>query len=116
MSVKDNVHFPHHVDIDDFIIDFCDKRINGWKMQEKYKITGRQYRLLTDYLNKEIRVKPRSYKSPQRKYIYRDKYGSFVVRKRVDGVFKFYGAFRKLDDAIEMRDKLIECDWDENMI
>lgn len=116
MSIKDNIHFPSHVDLDGFIIDYCDKKINAWEMQRKYGITPRQYRLIIRYFNDEKKVKPYKYKSPQRKYIYRDKYGSYVVRKRVNGVFKHFGSYRKLDEAISIRDKLMECDWDKDKV
>lgn len=116
ISLRERSYFPNHIDLDEFILDFCNREINAWEMQKKYTITPRQYRLVARYLKEEKQVKPYKYKSPQRKYIYRDKYGSYIVKKRVGGVFKHFGSFRKLDDAIRVRDKLKEVDWDESKV
>ena len=116
MSAKDSIHYPTHVDIKEFIKDYCDKSIKASQMQKKYKISPRQYRLVTRYMRETYQSKPRYYKSPQRKYIYRDIYGLYVVRKRIDGVFKYYGAYNTLDEAIKVRDKLIECKWDKSKV
>ena len=106
ISLRDKSYFPEHIDLDGFILDFSNKQINAWEMQKKYRITPRQYRLVARYLKEEKSVRPYKYKSPQRKYIYRDKYGSYIVKKRVNGVFKHFGSFRKLEEAISVRDKL----------
>ena len=67
-------------------------------------------------MNEEKIVKPYKYKSPQRKYIYRDKYGSYIIKKRVNGVYKHFGSFRELDEAIRVRDRLKAVDWDESKL
>ena len=107
MSVRDNVHFPNDIDLERFIKDFSDKNHKANNLQKKYRISSREYRLLVRYC-REISGKPRYYRSPQRKYIYKNEYGIYVIRKRIGGEFKYFGAYRKLDEAIEIRDKLIE--------
>ena len=42
--------------------------------------------------------------------------GSFVIRRVVDGKQMYYFRCRELDDAVRIRDKLIECDWDKSKI
>ena len=112
MSAKDNIHFPDHVNLVDFLQDFQNKSISARKIQEKYEISPRQYRLIVRYFREKTEKKPKYHKSPRRKYIYRDSYGLYVVRKRVEGVFKYFGAYRTLDEAIKIRDMLVESEWD----
>lgn len=116
MSAKDSIHYPHHVDIKEFIKDYCDKSISATKMQKKYEISPRQYRLVTRHMRETYNEKPRYYKSPKRRYIYRNMYGLYVVRKRIDGVFKYFGTYETLDKAISIRDKLVENNWDKSII
>lgn len=116
MSAKDSIHYPTHVDIKEFIKDYCDKSIKASQMQKKYQISPRQYRLVTRYMRETYKSKPRYYKSPQKKYIYRDIYGLYVVRKRINGVFKYFGAYDTLDKAMNVRDKLVKNNWDKAVI
>lgn len=116
MSAKDNIHYPHHVNINEFIKDYCDKSISATKMQKKYEISPRQYRLVTRYMRETYIKKTRYYKSPKKKYIYRNIHGLYVVRKRINGVFKYFGAYDTLDKAINVRDKLMKNNWDKAVI
>ena len=116
MSVRDNIHFPNDIDLDSFIEDFSANDTKAKDLQKKYKISPRQYRLVIRYLKKEIKRKPKYYKSPQRKYIYRSEYGLYVIRKRINGNYEYFGRFRNLDEAIEMRNKLIENNWNKEIV
>lgn len=116
MSVRNNIHFPNHIDLDNFIEDFSADGAKAKDLQKKYKITPRQYRLLVRYLKREVKRKPKYYKSPQRKYIYRSEYGLYVIRKRVNGNYEYFGRYRDLDKAIEMRNRLMENNWDKEIV
>lgn len=116
MSVRNNIHFPNHIDLDEFIVDFSANGSKAKDLQEKYKISPRQYRLVIRYLNKEVKGKPKYYKSPQRKYIYRSEYGLYVIRKRINGNYEYFGRFRNLDEAIEMRNRLMENNWNKEIL
>ena len=37
----------------------------------------------------------------------------FRVQKRLNGKLKFYGDFKTFEEAVERRDELIRCDWNE---
>ena len=116
MSAKDSIHYPHHVNIDEFVKDYDDKTMSATEMQKKYEISPRQYRLVARYMRETYRKKFQYHKSPKKKYIYRDTRGYYVVRKRIGTVFKYFGAYDTLDKAIKIRDMLIEYDWDKDMM
>ena len=42
--------------------------------------------------------------------------GYFNIRKYVNGEQIYYGYFKELDDAVKVRDKLMECDWDKSQL
>lgn len=43
-------------------------------------------------------------------YVY-NKDGKFVVKKRINGKYKYFGVYEKLDDALNRRDELLESGW-----
>lgn len=111
----DNIHFPQHIDLEEFIKDYEDKSISASKMQDKHKISPRQYRLVVRYLREEYYQKQRKTKCAS-KYIYEDIYGRFVIRKKINKYFGYYGSYKTLDEAITARDTLIEHDWDKRYL
>lgn len=115
MSAKDSIYFPHDVDLDEFIKDYEDKSISATKMQKKYRISPRQYRLVVRYLIDKIYPKRRKAKSVE-KYIYRSGYGKFIVRKTVNGKFGYYGTYDTLKEARNVRDMLEKHNWNEGVI
>lgn len=115
MSAKDSIHFPHGVDLDEFIKDYEDKSISATKMQKKYRISPRQYRLVVRHLMDKIYPKRRKAKSVE-KHIYRSTYGKFTVRKTVGGKFGYYGTYDTLKEARNVRDRLEKYNWDRRVI
>ena len=115
MSVKDNIHFPDHIDLDEFYEDYVNKIGNARELQRMYNISPRQYRLIVRYFRDKY--KPfKKYKPSMTKYIYVTRDDKYTIRKRVDGCFKYFGTYKELDKAITVRDKLVECDWDKEKI
>ena len=40
----------------------------------------------------------------------------YKIRKRINGVFKYLGSFKTLEDARKVRDKLVDFGWDESYL
>ena len=114
MSAKDNIHFPHDVDLEEFRTDYEDKTITASMMQKKYKISPRQYRLVVRYLYDKYYPKDKG--RSVEKYIYRNGFGKLVVRKKKDGEFRYYGTYSTLKEARMIRDRLMKYNWDERVI
>ena len=51
-----------------------------------------------------------------RRYITRKHDGHYMIRKVIDGEQIFFGQYPTLKEAMDKRDELIRCDWDENRI
>ena len=115
MSVMDNIHFPQHIDLEEFIKDYEDKSISASKVQNKHKISPRQYRLVVRWMREEHSPNKRKTKCAS-KYIYEDGHGRFIIRKKVNKYFGYYGAYKTLEEAITARDILIEHDWDKRYL
>ena len=43
-------------------------------------------------------------------------HNSFHIRRTIDGRYEYYYSCKELDDAVQVRDKLIEYDWDKSKI
>ena len=46
------------------------------------------------------------------KYIFRDRNNKFVVKKNVDGKSCYFGSYKTLFHAVEVRNRLVDVDWD----
>lgn len=114
MSAKDNIHFPHDVDLEEFKKDYLDKSITARDMQEKYRISPRQYRLVVRQVYDKYNPKKKSRMVD--KHIYQNGFGKFVIRKRKSGEFGYYGAYDTLKEARTIRDRLISYNWDKRVI
>lgn len=108
----DNAHFPHHVDLEEFINDYHDKTMSASKVQKKHKISPRQYRIVVRWLIEEHYYKKKKTTCAS-KHIYEESEGKFVIRKKKNTYYGYYGTYDSLDKAIRVRDKLIEHDWDK---
>ena len=115
LSAKDNIHFPHGVDLKEFSKDYEDKSMTALKIQKKYRISPRQYRLVVRYLLDTVYPKTKQCKSVD-KHIYKSSYGKFVVRKTVNGKFGYYGSYDTLKEARKIRDRLEKYNWDRRVI
>lgn len=115
MSARDSIHFPQWVDLDEFGKDYEDKKMTALKIQDKYRISPRQYRLVVRYLLDEVYRKAKQCKSVDT-HIYKSTYGKFVIRKTINGKFGYFGTYGTLKEAQAIRDKLEKCNWDKRVI
>lgn len=115
MSAKDSIHFPHDVDLEEFGKDYEDKSMSATKMQKKYRISPRQYRLVVRYLVDEVYRKSKQCQAVDT-HIYKSTYGKFVIRKTVGGKFGYYGTYDTLKEARTVRDRLENYNWDRRVI
>ena len=46
------------------------------------------------------------------KYIHKTPYGTYTIRKNINGVMKAFGTYKTFQEACEIRDKLIARDWE----
>lgn len=49
-------------------------------------------------------------------HIYENDSGNFSVRKEVKRVKVHFGCYKKFDDAKKVRDRLIDVDWNQDML
>ena len=115
MSIKDNIHFPDYVDLDEFYEDYINKVSNARELQRKYNISPRQYRLIVRYFRDKYKTF-KKYEPSMTKYIYITREGKYSIRKRTNGRFRYFGTYKDLDKAMSVRDKLVECNWDKRMV
>ena len=115
LSAKDSIHFPHEINMGEFIKDYEDKSMSATRMQKKYRISPRQYRLVVRYILDDIYRKRKQCKAVDT-HIYKSTYGKFVIRKTIGGKFGYYGSYDTLKEARTIRDRLEKYNWDRRVI
>lgn len=49
----------------------------------------------------------------ERQYIYKSVSGNWYIRKQIDGVKKYFGTFKTLEEAIKERNRLMKEGWEQ---
>ena len=49
------------------------------------------------------------------KYIYKVDSG-YAIKKSIKAVYSYFGVYDSIEDARNVRDKLIDCNWDKNQL
>lgn len=110
----------HYVDYESFKKDFLNPNIKVRELREKYDLSPSDYKEYRDRVLSETNLvrKPAYYGRDitiqNEPYITRRCDGYDVV-KYFDRKYKFFGKYKDLGTARLVRDKLIECDWDEDV-
>lgn len=114
-------YVPPVVDYEEFKEDFCNCFMTIPEIKEKYNLTNSEFaefrkRVLEDT---GLKKKPTYTYRPVHffesdTYIQKKNNGYIIVRKFM-GHAKYFGRYVNYDIAKMVRDKLVECDWDESV-
>ena len=108
------------VDYESFKKDFLDPNQKVDDIKEKYNLSPSDYmeyrnRVLDETgLSKKPAFYGRDITIKDETYITR-RYNGYDVFKHINGKYKFFGKYKDLGTARLVRDKLLECDWDEEV-
>lgn len=108
------------VDYESFKKDFLNPNIKVNDLKEKYNLAPSDYKEYRDRVLSETNLvrKPAFYGRDitieDETYITR-RYNGYDVFKHINGKYKFFGKYKDLGTARLVRDKLIECNWDEKV-
>lgn len=67
------------------------------------------FKELVELVSKEKKIIPRK-RDKEKQYIYR-KGRAFVIQKRVNGKYSYFGAYSSFEDARKVRDELVKFNW-----
>ena len=108
---------------DTFIRLYTDKKYTIESICSELNLTVNQYNRLRDYCaefkglsvkNKIGKFKKCNGSVSLPKYYSRTMFGTFQVRKTVNGKVIAYGVYKTPEIADAIVERLIECDWDKN--
>lgn len=112
--------FKPDVDYESFKKDFLDPNQKVDDIKEKYNLSPSDYmeyrnRVLDEtglpkkpaFYGRDITIKDETYITRR--------YNGYDVFKHIGGKYKFFGKYKDLGTARLVRDKLLECDWDEDV-
>jgi len=109
---------PTPVDYEQFKKDFLNPSIEAKQVRIKHNITHSEYREYRDRVLDETGLtrKPTYCGKNTRtdSEFIRKQYDGFAIYKTVDGLPRYFGKYKNIDTAKTVRDRLVECDWDED--
>lgn len=121
-------HYTDDVDYDEFRKDFLDPSTRVPDLKKKYSLSYRDYKNLSSKVCKEenIEKKPTSYKNynlPKvldtygtTKYIQVTRGNKFRIYNANNTRKRYCGTYDDLETAMKIRDKMVESNWDEDVI
>lgn len=105
---------------DEFKKDFLNPSIHVPELKKKYDLSVSKYKYLRGQVLEETGLpeKPtlkggRHYKITESRYIIKHKHGKATIYKTVDGYKRSFGTYPDFETAKIVRDKLVECNWDD---
>lgn len=125
-----NIIEGHTVEInyEEFKDDFLNPYFLAEDVRKKYGLSPKQYKVYrkkvlnetgltrkptkTEY--KLLERLPINTKSLCSEYI-REYNGNYIIKKIINHKTKYYGRYEDYDTAVMVRDKLVKCDWDEEI-
>ena len=103
-----------------FKVDFLNPNCHVPDLKQKYDLSASKYKYLREKVLKEtgLKEKPtlrggRNYTITDKRYIIQHKHGKCTIYKTIDGYKKSFGTYPDLETAQLVRDRLVECEWDE---
>lgn len=106
----------------EFKEDFLNPKIHVPELKKKYDLSVARYNHLRNRVLDEtgLKEKPtlkggRNYTITASRYIIKHKHGKCTIYKTVDKYKKSFGTYPDFETAQHVRDKLVECDWDEKV-
>ena len=106
----------------EFREDFLNPKIHVPELKKKYDLSVARYNHLRNKVLDEtgLKDKPtlkggRNYTITEKRYIIQHKHGKCTIYKTVDKYKRSFGTYPDFETAQYVRDKLVECDWDENV-
>ncbi len=117
---------PSDVDYEVFKKEFLDPSTRVSDITKKSGMSGAEYRdyrqrvLEEEGIDKKpidwkLRFRGARHKILNNTTNIQKKDGAYSVKKHINGEHKYYGRYSDLDTAKMVRDKLIECDWDDKV-
>ena len=101
---KDNIHYGWYEDIRDALHDRDILEDCNWDLGEfVYIERENKYKHMT--------LPPREL-DRQMQYVYRHNNGGFYIQKKIDGVLRYFGHYKTLNEALKRRDELIKNNWE----
>ena len=125
-----NIIEGHTVELDygEFKDDFLNPYFLAKDVRKKYGLSIKQYMVFRDKVLDETGLTRKPTKNQYRvledlpsdlKYFCTQHIsecnGLYIIRKSINYSMKYYGRYEDYDTAVMVRDKLIECDWDEEV-
>lgn len=116
------------VDYEEFKEDFLNPYFLAEDVRKKYGLSPKQYmvhrnkvleetgltRKPTKHEYRILEELPSNFKQFCTQHI-TERNGVYIIRKSINESMRYYGRYDDYDTAVMVRDKLIECDWDEEV-
>ena len=98
-----------------FLKDYKETKLSAKQLMEKYNFSQLDYKRYLKVIKERTGFK-RNKGVQNPRHTYKIPNGTYKVTKTIDGKTYHYGIYKKEEEAIKVRDKLIECNWDINML
>lgn len=100
------------------LIKFIEKTVNSFELyQKKYENEKSNDLIKSKYKkNSKKNLKQSNQKSKKEKYIYLTKYGTYKIQKTINRKDIGFGTYKSLEEAVEIRNELINNDWNKNKL